>query len=233
MRAARRPHFALHAQRLGRHGARSRSTRRPTEQFAQLRATAACGAGARRGVDVPPLRHPRRRPTCRWASACRPAPRWKSPRCAPARSCWRCTLDDVRDRAAGAAGRDRVRRRALRHHGPDGVQPRRRPRARCSSTRARSSAAFVPLPAGSAVLVLDSGVAALARGQRLQPAARANARRRRALLGVRVAARRGRRRARCERCRDRSPRRARHVVTENARVLQARGAARGASDSAS
>ena len=126
-----------------------------------------------------------------------------------------------RDRAAGAARGDRVRRRALRHHGPDGVEPGRHRPARCSSTRARCERRRVALPAGSAVLVLDSGVArSLADSGYNQRRGECEAAAR--LLGVGVAARRRPTSTQLEGLPELLRRRARHVVHARTRACSRR-----------
>ena len=157
-----------------------------------------------------------------------------------ARRASRCDLDDVALARLGAARRERVRRRAGRHHGPDGVR---------ASAR-RATALFLD--------TRDAGVragAAAAGGRAGRHRFRDRAPARRAATTAR-GARSASARRRCSASRQlrdldaraisgasprspsRSTARARHVITENARVLRAvarparrRPAARSASSS--
>ena len=97
--------------------------------------------------------------TCRSAAACRRARRSRCACCARCGGCSASTFDDVRLAQIGRARRDRLRRRARRHHGPDGVEPGRTRARRCSSTRGRSTTEPVPLPPGTELVVINSGVA--------------------------------------------------------------------------
>ena len=81
-------------------------------------------------------------PSCRWASACRRAPRSRWRRCARLRRLLGAAVDDVEIAQHGAARRDRLRGRALRHHGPDGVEPGRH-RARALPRHAHAGDAAV------------------------------------------------------------------------------------------
>ena len=108
------------------------------------------------------------------------------------------------------------------------AQPGRRADARCSSTRAACTYERIPLPAEAELVVIDSGRHAQPRRRRLPDAARASA-----SAAARAA---GRPRScatstpRTSRASPRLPepldRRARHVVTENARVAAAVAALR-------
>ena len=117
-------------------------------------------------------------PTCRWAAACRRAPRSRSACCARCARLSALPLDDVELARIGAARRDRVRRRAGRHHGSDGVQPRRPGEALFLDTRTlayRAGAAS----AGAELVVIDSGRDASARRRRVRAPAGVNRSRRR------------------------------------------------------
>ena len=112
-------------------------------------------------------------------------------------------------------------------------EPRRRAIARCSSTPARWRFERVPLPADVELVVIDSGVTHQHAGGEYRDAPRRVRARPRALLGVAELRDVGGRTISRDRARCRAPldRRARHVVTENARVLAAVAALR-AGDSA-
>ena len=124
-------------------------------------------------------------------------------------------------RAARAAGRDRARGSALRNHGPDGVEPGGHDRARCSSTRARWRAGWCRCRRDAEVLVLDSGVARELAGSGYNTR-RAECEEAARLLGVAALRDVGiDELARVEALPEPLRRRARHVVTENQRVLDA------------
>ena len=202
--------------------ARVRARRRSAAaQLGRLRPGLHAGAGSR-----PASRRrastARSTRTCRSAAACRRARRSKSRSCAALRDAVRADARRCGDsRGSGAAGRERLRRRAGRHHGPDGVQPRRRPRpALFLDTRIAAAPSACRCRPTAALIVIDSGVATTT------PAASTRSRRRECERGGAAA----RRRTSCatsqilrrvERCPTPLNRRARHVVTENARVLRA------------
>ncbi len=98
-------------------------------------------------------------PTCRWAPGCPPRPRWNAPSAWPWPSLHGLAVTRPELARAGQPGRERVRRRPDRDHGPVGraaLPGRARAAARLPQRRPQD----VPLDpgaAGLALLVIDTG----------------------------------------------------------------------------
>ena len=174
-----RRHTVIAARRAGRDGRLRVSAPRWTASVESARSRPLARASPlgqlrpRRHRQVPAPRHAAARArrahhsTSRWAAGCRAARRWRSrpPRCS------RRPGARARPHAEGAAlpeGRARVRRRAVRHHGPVASAPRRGGCALLIDCRRRDGAA-VPLPTRRGHRHHQHGRAARAGRRRLRP----------------------------------------------------------------
>ena len=183
-----------------RRSARASRSQRPRRSTSRAMCSAACARLRERRRRRCRRSTSTSRPTCRWASACRRALRSRWRRCARCASCCGLPLDDVRIAQIGAARRDRVRRRALRHHGPDGVEPGRHAQHALFLDTRTLRAPLLSLPRRAAQCWCSiRGIAALAGGSGYNQR-RAECEAAARLLGVPSAARRRRRAARSKRC---------------------------------